>query len=174
MCYNKVKQIKLHFFRKEAMFMEIIEYQEKYKQDFIKLNTMWVEKYFVMEDTDREILSHTDHFIQMGGMIYFAIKNEKILATCMVIPKEKDIWEILKLAADENYKGHGAGSAVFKACMDYAITHGAKKLTLISNHILKPALHIYEKFGFQQVQVDRTEYSRCDVQYEYIVPSIAT
>lgn len=149
--------------------MEVIEYQEKYKQDFIRLNTAWVEKYFVMEETDREILLHTDDLIQKGGMIYFAVEDNKVLATCMVIPEENYTWEILKLAADDCYCGHGAGSAVFKACINYAIAHGAKKLTLISNHILKPALHIYEKFGFRQVKVDRTEYERCDVQCEYIV-----
>lgn len=32
--------------------MEVIEYQKKYKQDFIRLNTAWVEKYFIMEETD--------------------------------------------------------------------------------------------------------------------------
>lgn len=149
--------------------MEIIEYQEKYKQDFIRLNTAWVEKYFVMEDTDREILENVDSYLRSGGMIYFAVDNGKVLATCMVIPEGGDVWEILKLAADENCEGKGAGSAVFKACMDHAIGHGAKKLTLISNHILKPALHIYEKFGFKQIEVDRTEYERCDVQCEYIV-----
>ncbi len=150
--------------------MKVIEYQKKYKQDFIRLNTAWVEKYFIMEETDREILSNTDDFIQKGGMIYFAVENDQVLATCMTIPEDNYTWEILKLAADDRYSGHGAGSAVFKACMDYAIAHGAKKLTLISNHILKPALHIYEKFGFRQVEVDRTEYERCDVQCEYIVP----
>lgn len=163
-----------NFYESKAYFMKVIEYQEKYRQDFIRLNTAWVEKYFVMEDTDREILSHTDELIKKGGMIYFAVENEKVLATCMVIPEGKDVWEICKLAADENYEGHGAGSAVFKACMDYAVLHGAKKLTLISNHILKPALHIYEKFGFKQIKVDRTEYERCDVQCEYIVPKDKT
>ena len=53
-------------------------------------------------------------------------------------------WEICKLAADERYDGHGAGSAVFKACMDYALENGANKLTILSNSILKPAC-IYMK-----------------------------
>lgn len=32
--------------------MEIVEYQEKYKKDFIELNTQWVERYFVIEQAD--------------------------------------------------------------------------------------------------------------------------
>lgn len=150
--------------------MEIVKYQKKYEKDFIELNTAWVEKFFVMEQEDRDILYHAEAFIEKGAMIFFAVENSRVLATCMVMPFGNNVWEICKLAADEKYQGKGAGGAVFKACMEHAVNHGAEKLTLISNHILKPALHIYEKFGFRQVPVDRGgEYERCDVQFEYIV-----
>lgn len=153
--------------------MEIIEYQKKYEKDFVELNTAWIEKFFVMEQEDYDILYHLDDFLKRGGMIFFAIENDHVLATCMVTPTYNNVWEICKLAADEKYQGQGAGSAVFEACMKYAIDHGAEKLTLISNHILKSALHIYEKFGFKSVPVDRGgEYVRCDIQCEYIVPDI--
>lgn len=152
--------------------MKIIEYQENYKKDFIALNTAWIEKYFVMEQEDRDILYHAEDFLQKGGMIYFAIEGDEVLATCMVYPFDDNVWELCKLATNEKYQGHGAGTAVFKACMDYAIKHGAKKLTLISNHILEPALHIYKKFNFQNVPISRKdEYDRTDVQCEYIIPT---
>ena len=62
------------------------------------------------------------------------------------------------------------GSAVFKACMDYALEKGANKLTILSNSILKPALHIYEKYGFYEIPVDNTHhYKRVDIQFEYTV-----
>lgn len=151
--------------------MEIIEFQKRYEQDFIDLNIRWVEKFFIMEQEDRDILYHAEDFLKKGGMIFFAKEGEIILATCMVYPSGNNIWEICKLAANEKYQKNGAGTAVFKACMDYAIKHGAKKLTLISNHILEPALHIYQKLSFRQVPLDRgNEYDRADVQYEYIVP----
>lgn len=154
--------------------MEIIEYQEKYRQDFIDLNTAWVERFFVMEEEDREILNHVEDYLEKGGMIYFAIEDGKVLATCMVYPTGDDVWEICKLAAAGQCTGRGAGSRVFKSCMDYAVSRGARKLTLISNHILKQALHIYEKFGFQRVELSRgNEYKRADVQCEYIVPESA-
>lgn len=154
-----------------VQYMEIIQYQKKYEKDFIELNTAWVEHYFVMEQEDRDILYHAEDFLKSGAMIFFAVENDQVLATCMVIPFGNNVWEICKLAANQNFRGQGAGSAVFYACMDYAINHGAQKLTLISNHILKPALHIYEKFGFKQVPLTRgSEYERADVQCEYLVP----
>ena len=151
--------------------MNVIPYQEKYHQAFVDLNTAWVEKFFVMEQEDREILAHTEDYLRRGGMIFFAVEGEEVLATCMVYPTSGTVWELCKLAAAGQYTGTGAGSAVFQACMEYAIEHGAEKLTLISNHMLEPALHIYEKFGFRRVPVDRGgEYERCDVQCEYLVP----
>lgn len=152
--------------------MEIVKYKKEYEKDFIELNTAWIEKYFAIEQEDLDILYHVDKFLEKGSMIFFAIEGQHVMATCMAAPSGDNVWEICKLAADEQYQGNGAGSAVFKACMDYAIGQGAEKLTLISNHILKPALHIYEKFGFQSVPFDRgDEYVRGDVQYEYNVPA---
>ena len=81
------------------------------------------------------------------------------------VPLENHVWEICKLATDEAYQGRGAGSAVLRACLAYAIGHGAREIMLITNHILKPALHIYEKFGFVQTAVEDNPFARADVQY---------
>ena len=77
--------------------------------------------------------------------------------------------ENVKLAADERYDGHGAGSAVFlKRVWIMPLENGANKLTILSNSILKPALHIYEKYGFYEIPVDNTHhYKRVDIQFEY-------
>lgn len=150
--------------------MKILPYEKKYKADFIQLNTEWVERYFAMEDSDREILEHVEELLKSGSMIYFAVEDDRVLATCMAMPLGEEVWEICKLAAVGQYTGKGAGSAVFKACMDYAIAQGAKKLTMISNRRLKPALHIYEKFGFQEVPLNKAYwgYDRADIEFEYI------
>lgn len=151
--------------------MKIIEYQEKYKKDFIELNTAWVERFFKMEQADLDVLEHVDDLLKDGAMVYFAVEEDQVLATCMAMPLGDDVWEICKLAAAGQYTGKGAGSAVFKACMEYAIAHGAKKLTLISNRRLKPALHIYEKYGFKEVPLNKAYwgFDRADIEFEYLV-----
>ncbi|MDO4299413.1 MAG: GNAT family N-acetyltransferase [Lachnospiraceae bacterium] len=153
--------------------MEIVEYQKKYEKDFIELNTAWVERFFVMEDADREVLEHVEELLETGAMVYFAVENDHVLATCMAMPLGDDVWEICKLAATGQYTGKGAGSAVFRASMDWAISHGAKKLTLISNRRLKPALHIYEKNGFREIPLNKAYwgFERADIEFEYVVPS---
>lgn len=84
----------------------------------------------------------------------------------MIVPRSNDVWEICKLATDEQYMGKGAGSAVLEACMEYAKKHGAKKLMIVTNTILSTAMHLYTKFGFTEVPIDNTEYERTNIQLE--------
>ncbi|MDO5298042.1 MAG: GNAT family N-acetyltransferase [Clostridia bacterium] len=151
--------------------MDIIEYIPAYKQDFIKLNLGWIERFFTPEQADYDVLDHVEDMLAAGAMIYFAVEDGSVLATCMAAPLGNDVWEICKLAAAGQYTGKGAGSAVFKACMDYAVAHGAKRLTLISNRRLGPALHIYEKFGFREVPLSAiaADYARADIEFEAVV-----
>lgn len=151
--------------------MEIVEYSEKYRRDFIRLNTEWIEKYFVMEEADEKELSHIGEHIAKGGMAFAAVEGDEVMAVCMISPTDGDktVWEVHKLAADERYKGRGAGSAVLNSCVEFALKNGAKKLTLITNHILAPAIHLYKKAGFTEVPLsDDRGYARADVQMEFI------
>lgn len=35
----------------------------------------------------------------------------------------------------------------------------------------QPALHIYQKYGFQEIELDDYQYVRGDIAFEYIVKS---
>lgn len=52
--------------------------------------------------------------------------------------------------------------------MKWAPDYGAKRLFIISNIKLKPALHIYEQNGFKEINLDNYEYMRGDIAFEYI------
>lgn len=107
--------------------MKVIEYEKKYKKDFIELNKNWIQKYFTIEEHDLEQLDNVEHYLSEGAMIFFAVEDEQILSTCMALQLESNVWEICKFATNEKYKGRGAGKAVFQAAMDYAIKNKAKK-----------------------------------------------
>ncbi len=151
--------------------MEIVEYQPKYRDDFVRLNTEWLERFYWVESFDQYAMDHVDELIEQGAMAYFAVENDEVLATCMAMPLEGTTWEICKLAARNQYTGTGAGKAVLRAAMNYAEAHGAEKLVLISCRSLKPAIHLYEKFGFHEVPY-RKEFwksEKADIEMEYIV-----
>lgn len=132
--------------------MKIVSYQTKYREDFIRLNTEWLRRFYWVEFFDQYTMDHVEELVEQGAMVYFALDgNDKVLATCMAMPLEENIWEICKLAARNQYTGTGAGSAVLQAAMRYAENHGAKKEVLISCRSLEPAIHLYKKFGFHEV-----------------------
>lgn len=148
--------------------MQVIPFQEKYRQDFIDFNTDWILSNFgFLEEHDRETFNQIDKELKEGAMIFFAVKNGVALATCMAKPMENTTWEICKLGSNKKLPHKGAGSAVFEAAMQWALNHGAKRLFILSNSKLKPALHIYRKFGFEEIKLKDYEYARGDIAFEY-------
>ena len=124
-----------------------------------------------LEDEDLDIFHHIDDSLKNGAMIYFAVENGNVLATCMAKPLGDDgLWELCKLGSNKHLPHKGAGSAVFEAAINWAIMHGAKKLFILSNSKLKAAVHIYEKYGFHEIKLEDYEYVRGDIAFEYMVP----
>lgn len=149
--------------------MEIVTYAPQYRERFVALNTAWIEENFGgLEQGDWDTFQGIEEELAQGAMIYFAVEDGVVLATCMVRPEEENTWELCKLAADGRSKRRGAGGKVFRACMDYAIAHHAEKIRIISNSKLTPALHIYEKNGFHEVPIENCEYARGDIAFEYL------
>ena len=147
--------------------MRIVEYDSRYKKSFIQFNTDWiVDNFGYLENEDIETFEKIDEELENGAMIYFAIENDVPLATCMAKPMNEDTWEICKLASNKCREHKGCGSAVFEAAIQWAIKHGAKKLFLLSNRKLNPAIHIYEKYGFKEVKLNDYEYVRGDIAFE--------
>lgn len=58
---------------------------------------------------------------------------------------------------------------VVLASMQWAIEHDAKRLFILSNTKLKPALHIYEKYGFKEIKLKDYGYTRGDIAFERLI-----
>ena len=153
--------------------MKIIEFEEKYRKDFIDFNTDWIVSNFgFLEEQDKETFEKIDEEMKAGAMIFFAVENDTALSTCMARPMEEATWEICKLGSNKELPHKGAGSAVFEAAMNWALEHGAEKLFIVSNRRLKPALHIYRKYGFKEIELENCEYIRGDIAFEYTKGSL--
>ena len=147
--------------------MEVIQYDSKYKEAFIKFNTDWITDNFgFLEKEDLETFENIEGELEGGAMIFFAAEGGEPLACCMAKPMDGSTWEICKLASDKTKEHKGCGSAVFSAALNWAESHGAKRLFIISNSSLKNAIHIYEKFGFKEIKLDDYEYVRGDIAFE--------
>ncbi|MDE7478546.1 MAG: hypothetical protein K2M91_11455 [Lachnospiraceae bacterium] len=78
--------------------MEVVKFQEKYRQAFIDFNTDWIVSNFgFLEEHDKETFEKIDEELNNGAMIFFVVENEIPLACCMSMPMEDSTWEICKL-----------------------------------------------------------------------------
>lgn len=147
--------------------MELIEYDARYKGDFIQFNKDWIiDNFGFLESEDIETFEKIDEELASGAMIYFAVENGTALATCMTKPLENGTWEICKLASNKHKAHKGCGGSVFGAAVQWAVSHGAKRLFILSNSKLKAAIHIYENYGFKEIKLDNYEYIRGDIAFE--------
>lgn len=90
------------------------------------------------------------------------------MACCMIAPREDGDWEIMKFATRGMYTGTGAGSACLKACIDYGRERKLSKIILVSDRKCVQAIHLYQKFGFEEIPVDkqRFPFERADIAFE--------
>lgn len=150
--------------------MKIISYDPKYKQDFIDMNTAWISGMFhKVEAQDVKEMENVETYIRRGGQIFFALDDDgKALACCLIAPRDDGDWEIMKFAARGMYTGTGAGTACLKACIDYAKSKGVPKIIIVSNRKCTHAIHLYRKFGFQEIPVDKKKFpfERADIAFE--------
>ena len=107
--------------------------------------------------------------IERNSMLWFLTETIINFTKIIKIPysSNESVWEICKLCSNKEIPHKGAGSAVFKAAMNWALEHGAEKLFILSNSRLKAALHIYRKYGFKEIKLDDYEYVRGDIAFEY-------
>ncbi len=134
--------------------MKVVEYNEKYKKDFIELNQEWLNAMFEVEEEDEKIFKNIDSYIRKGANIFFTIDDdEKTIISCVMIePLRDDIWYLSHFASRNLGSGKGAGKLCFKYALKYAILNGAKYIEIITNTKCFKAIHIYELYGFKQVE----------------------
>jgi len=75
-------------------------------------------------------------------------------------------YELAKMAVSPTVQGKSIGYLLGRAIIEEAKALGASKLFLESNTILKPAINLYYKLGFQKISGYPSPYQRCNIQME--------
>ena len=135
---------------------------------FRDLNIAWLERYFAVEDKDRELLDDPEgRIIAKGGAILIAEDRAANAIGCVaLVPIGEDVLELAKMAVADQCQGRGVGGLLMDAAIAAARERGARALYLESNSSLGPALHLYERAGFRHLPAGerpRSPYARCDV-----------
>ena len=147
--------------------IEIIPFRDELSSFFKELNVAWLKKYFVVEPIDEEMLSDPRHYIiDRGGHIFFARLDKEIAGTFALMKEGPTVYELSKMAVSEQYQGRKVGNLMLQFALQKARELGAVKLILYSNTMLKPAIHLYRKYGFSEVPITHSMYKRSDIKME--------
>jgi len=145
--------------------LEIIAYQTAYAKDFYNLNVAWLEKYFYVERYDKQVLSNPQKYvIDTGGFIFFAKYNNEIVGVVALI-NQKTFFELSKMAVSPEYQGLKIGLSLMNFCVEFARNQQWKSITLYSHRKLTPAISLYRKIGFKEVEVEKeVHYERANIK----------
>ncbi len=154
---------------RESKKVNIVNYEPKYQQAFRDMNERWISAYFKMEEADYKALDDPEGYIlKKGGHILVALYNGEPAGVCALVKMDDPEYdfELARMAVSPLVQGKNIGFLLGSAIVEKAKILGAAKLYLESNTLLKPAINLYHKLGFQKVAGRVTPYERCNIQME--------
>lgn len=160
--------------KRESADVKIVDYQPAYAAAFKALNEEWISTYFKMEEVDYKSLDNPEGYIlDKGGHIFVALLDDDPVGVCALIKMNDGAheFELAKMAVSPAAQGKHIGWMLGNAALDKAAQLGAKKVYLESNTILKPAINLYHKLGFEKIAGYPTPYERCNIQMEVEISS---
>lgn len=146
--------------------IQVLPYTPQYRGHFSELNLAWIKSLFAVEPKDQETLGDPEtHILDKGGEIFFLRFQGEVVGTCAVIPHEKGVFELGKMAITPQVQGKGLGHYLMEAAIAHARAERAERMILDTNAKLIPAIRLYEKFGFRTTRLGvHGTYNRADVE----------
>ncbi len=170
------KRVRNHRNERLLESVHIHDYRPEWGSYFKAYNYSWIEHYFSVEPIDIEVLeNHQEKIIDTGGAILFAQIGTDIVGTCALKKAEPGVYELTKMAVTESAQGKQVGKKLGLAILERARNLGAQKVFLDSNRRLTPALQLYRRLGFIEVNYTTTgesEYQRSDIRMEIKFPVV--
>jgi ribosomal protein S18 acetylase RimI-like enzyme len=156
--------------KNKEQHIEIIEFSDELFEPIKTLNYEWLEKYFRVEESDVVALSNPKkHIIDKGGHIYYAKLNGEIVGTASLLKKSETIYELGKMAVSSKAQGYGIGTILLEYCLDIAKQKQIKVLVLYSNTTLQSAIHLYRKYGFEEIELEVGLYERANIKMQIVL-----
>lgn len=147
--------------------IRIADYDPRWRADFARLNIDWLERYFVVEAIDREVLSDPETYILAdGGRVLLALdEHDRAVGAVALKHEGQGVYELTKMAVDPSCQGRGIGRLLMDAALDRYRALQGRELFLESSSKLAPALKLYESVGFRHHPAPRpgSHYARADV-----------
>ena len=133
------------------------------------IKTVLAEYYLPWQPTtaDIDVLEVEQYYLQVGGEFWVVedLSSGKIIATAAYYPitRGKNAVEIRKMYILSAHRGHGLGKYLLAELEKTIQLRGYQQIWIETASILKEAVGLYEKYGYQPAQGVETQ--RCDRVY---------
>lgn len=153
---------------KQEENVRIVEYTPEHRQRFKEINEQWITRSYVMEEEDIKTVEDPEGYVlKGGGKIFIALYKGFPVGTCAYLNLGNDVYEMIKMAVDENYRGLKIGNKIGEESVQAIKNLGAKKIILFSNKKNSAAaIKLYYKLGFAEVPLGTSEFIRADIRME--------
>jgi GNAT superfamily N-acetyltransferase len=148
------------------MSIKIVPFQASLATAFRDLNLEWLTVYFFVEPKDSELLDRCEEvIIKKGGAIFFALKEDIVAGCFSLLPVDDKSYELGKMAVKKEFQGHKVGQELLKFALSYAKEQHREEIILYSNTLLEPAIYLYRKFGFTEIEMEKPPpYQRSNIK----------
>lgn len=136
---------------------------------FRDINLEWIERFFAVEQKDRDVLNNPAKCIlDPGGAILLAVDGETpVGVVALVVMMDQGSVELAKMGVRPQAQGKGAGRLLMSAAVAKAREMGMHRVYIETNSKLGPALKLYHEAGFRPLrETIPSPYARADVQLE--------
>jgi putative acetyltransferase len=150
--------------------VEIREFEAGDAAAFRALNEEWITRFFAIEKKDIETLGDPEgNILAHGGRIFMAICDGRAGGCVALLAMGQGEFEIAKMAVTPASQGFGLGRKLMLRAIEAAREDGATRLYLETNHVLTPAIALYESVGFRHLPAGDSPYARANVRMEMLL-----
>lgn len=145
--------------------VEFIPYNPKHRAAFRELNLEWIQRYFRVEKKDLEQVNDPEACLEEGGQIFFVLHEGKAVGTCALYKIAPKKYELAKMAVSPASQGLGLGDLLMEGAERWAREKKGQEIIILSNTVLKPAITLYKKHGYETVHLGpHPDYERCNIE----------
>lgn len=154
----------------QMSFIQIVEYKPEHRLRFKEINEQWITRSYVMEEEDIKTVENPEGYVlKDGGKIYIALYDGHPVGTCAYLNLSKGVYEMIKFAVDENYRGLRIGKILGKQSVERIKELGAHSIVLFSNTKgSAKAIELYHQLGFKEIPLGSSEFIRADIKMELV------
>ena len=152
------------------MEIEIINYEEKYHDDLLRLSNEWLDNCTSVEPEDREALKDPkEGVLDTGGYIYLAKFNDEIVGTVSLTKVKKRVFRLVRFAVTEKYQGQTIVKQLMDKCIETAKIEKANMIELYTNPKLEATIGLYLKYGFEEIGIKNNKFIEADMKMELYI-----